>query len=169
MILMSFAASSTSLTSAASLTSEAAMSSSAWFHQKYLKSNYLASKWPALVQLLGMKPQKKPCFREFREHFYWRLWRPASAFKIYSKGCESNGEALWICQCHFFLSTYWFSDILSTFKKHILRWDTLYTQNSKVVASKKKETEETHRKRDLNDRYIIDKYLPVSIVSFKSW
>ena len=126
MILMSFAASSTSLTSAASPTSEAALSSSAWFHQKYLKSNYLASKWPALVQLLGMKPQKKPCFREFREHFYWRLWRPASAFKIYSKGCESNGEALWICQCHFFLSTYWFSDIFSPFKNLLLRWDTLY-------------------------------------------
>ena len=126
MILMSFAASSTSLTSAASPTSEAALSSSAWFHQKYLKSNYLASKWPALVQLLGMKPQKKPCFREFREHFYWRLWRPASAFKIYSKGCESNGEALWICQCRFFLSTYWFSDIFSPFKNLLLRWDTLY-------------------------------------------
>ena len=25
---------------------------------------------------------------------YWRLWRPASAFKIHSKGCKSNGEAL---------------------------------------------------------------------------
>ena len=129
MILMSFAASSTSLTSAASPTSEAAMSSSAWFHQKYLKSNYLASKWPALVQLLGMKPQKKPCFREFWEHFYWRLWRPASAFKIYSKGCESNGEALWICQCRFFLSTYLFSDIFSPFKNLLLRWDTLYVNS----------------------------------------
>ena len=25
---------------------------------------------------------------------YLRLWRPASAFKIHSKGCKSNGEAL---------------------------------------------------------------------------
>ena len=125
MILMSLAASSTSLTSAASPTSEAALTSSAWFHQKCLKSNYLASKWPALVQLLGMKPQKKPCFREFREHFYWRLWRPASAFKIYSKGVRSNGGVLWICHFLIFLSTYWFSDIFSPFKKLLLRWVTL--------------------------------------------
>ncbi len=24
---------------------------------------------------------------------YLRVWRPASAFKIHSKGCKSNGEA----------------------------------------------------------------------------
>ena len=57
---------------------------------------------------------------------YLRLWRPASAFKIHSKGCKSNGEALWLCYCLFFLSTYWFSDIFGPLKKLFLRWDTLY-------------------------------------------
>ena len=56
----------------------------------------------------------------------WRLCRLSSAFKIHSKGCKSNGEALWLCYCLIFLSTYWFSDIFSPFKKHILRWNTLY-------------------------------------------
>ena len=58
--------------------------------------------------------------------FCWRLWRPASTFKIHSNCCESNGEALWICQCLFFLSTCWLSGILRPLKKHILRWNTLY-------------------------------------------
>ena len=40
---------------------------------------------------------------------YLRLWRPASAFKIHSKGFKSNGEALLLCYCLIFLSTYWFS------------------------------------------------------------
>ena len=53
-------------------------------------------------------------------------WRLSSKFKIHSKGCKSNGEALWLWYCLIFLSTYWFSDIFSPFKKHILRWNTLY-------------------------------------------
>ena len=52
---------------------------------------------------------------------YLRLWRPASAFKIHSKGFKSNGEDLWLCYRLFFLSTYWFSDIFIPFKKTF--WD----------------------------------------------
>ena len=40
--------------------------------------------------IIGNEASKNPCFRGFQEHFCWRLWRPASAFKIYSKGCNSK-------------------------------------------------------------------------------
>ena len=33
----------------------------------------------------------------------WRLWRLYSKFKIHSRGCKSNGEALWLCYRLFFL------------------------------------------------------------------
>ena len=49
---------------------------------------------------------------------YLRLWRPASAFKIHSKGCQSNGETLQLYRRLFFLSTYWFSDIFGPLKNY---------------------------------------------------
>ena len=93
---------------------------------KNLNPNYLVSKWPILVQLFGIRPQKNHILEDLWDHFYFRLWRPCSTFKINFKVHKSNGGVLRLCYCLIFLSTYWFCDILSQFKNLKPRWDTLY-------------------------------------------
>ena len=84
--------------------------------------------WPPQPQIFSSSSTKITKNAKFRTSVLrcWRLCKLYSKFKIHSKGCKSNGEALWLCYCLIFLSTYWFSNIFSPFKKHILRWNTLY-------------------------------------------
>ena len=58
----------------------------------------------------------------------WRLCRLSSKFKIHSKGCKSNGEALWLWYCLIFLSAYCFSYILRLFIFVIPNQNTLYLE-----------------------------------------
>ena len=80
------------------------------------------------LQYLVVAVLRSPKNAQFQTLFLTclRLWRLSSKFKIHSKGFESNGEALWICQCLFFLSTYWFSYILRPFIFVIPNRNTLY-------------------------------------------
>ena len=90
--------------------------------------------WPPQPQIFSSSSTKITKNAKFRTSDLrcWRLCRLSSKLKIHSKGCKSNGEALWlVCYCLISLSTYWFSDIFSPFINHILRWNTLYIHISR--------------------------------------